>query len=328
MKQKRTRPDAASAPVPPVSPAPRSLRDYVWLFPCLLALVAFSNSFSVGFPLDNRELILFDTRIRQMTLENLQLILRHSYYWPNGEAGIYHPLTTFSYLVNYTIFGNGENPAGYHWINLLIHLTNVLLVYSLARRMGKYALYIAGLWAVHPVLTEAVTNIIGRSDLLAGTAVLGGLLCYLKSREGKMWLVGVALAAAAGTASKESAVVLPGVIMLWEVAFGTWNGSPALQGVLACAVPVGLVLLQRAAVLAASVPAEFPFIDNPITGADFVTGRLTALAVLGRYLKLAFFPLQLSADYAWSQIPLASGGDWPYWLAVGTAMALTALACA
>lgn len=42
-------------------------------------------------------------------------------------------------------------------------------------------MFVAGLWAVHPVLTESITNIIGRVDLLAGMAVLSGLLFYLQS---------------------------------------------------------------------------------------------------------------------------------------------------
>ena len=75
--------------------------------------------------------------------------------------------------------GNGEQPAGYHWVNFLLHLANVLLVFALARRLIREDLasfFIAALWAVHPLLTESVTNIIGRSDLIAGFAILSGLL--------------------------------------------------------------------------------------------------------------------------------------------------------
>ena len=92
---------------------------------------------------------------------------------------MYRPLGTLSYLFNYAVLGNGEHPEGYHWINLLLHLGNVLLVYALARRLLKNfwpPVFVAALWAVHPVLTESVTNIVGRVDLLAAMAVLSGLL--------------------------------------------------------------------------------------------------------------------------------------------------------
>jgi hypothetical protein len=39
----------------------------------------------------------------------------------------------------------------------------------------------AALWALHPILTESVTNVAGRADLLAAFGVLAGLLCYLRS---------------------------------------------------------------------------------------------------------------------------------------------------
>jgi protein O-mannosyl-transferase len=141
----------------------------------VLTLLAFSNSFHTGLTLDNQVLLTGDPRIREATRQHIGQIFEHTFWWPNGEAGIYRPLTTISFLFNYAILGNGSQPAGYHWINFLLHAGNVLLVFVLMRRLlGSFriSLFIAALWAVHPVLTESVTNIIGRADLLAGLAVL------------------------------------------------------------------------------------------------------------------------------------------------------------
>ena len=152
----------------------------------LLTFLAFSNSFSAGFILDNKALLLQDPRIRELTGENIRLILQHTYWWPSGEAGLYRPFTTLSYLFNYAVLGNAHEPAGYHWINFLLHLGNVFLVYALARRLLREfwpSFFAAALWAVHPVLTESVTNMIGRSDLLSAMAVLSGFLMYLKGTE-------------------------------------------------------------------------------------------------------------------------------------------------
>jgi hypothetical protein len=62
----------------------------------------------------------------------------------------------------------------------------------------------------------------------------------------------------------------------------------------------------------------FPFVDNPIAGADFRTGRLTALKVMAKYLGLLAWPAHLSADYSYAQIPLADGRltDWMAWITV------------
>jgi tetratricopeptide (TPR) repeat protein len=310
----------------------------------LLTLLAFSSSFSTGFALDNQTLLLGDTRIQSATAANVDLIVHHTYWWPNGESGLYRPLTTLSYLFNYAILGNGERPAGYHWINFFLHIANVLLLFALVLRLmaGRpralpVAFVIAMLWAVHPVLTESVTNIVGRADLLAGCAVLGGFLLYLKSTETTgwrrgAWLAGLAAITAVGVFSKESAVVLPAVIVLYEIAcFGVHTSVNAARtsacATIAMLAPIGIMLWQRAMVLSSSLPAEWPFYDNPITGAGFWIGRLTAIKILARYLWLAFWPWKLSADYSYAQIALAHGSleDWVCWLVVAGALALTVI---
>ena len=84
------------------------------------------------------------------------------------------------------------------------------------------------------------------------------------------------------------------------------------------------MLLQRALVLAASPTAEFPFVDNPIVGASFWVGRLTAMKVMARYLWLAIWPVKLSADYSYSEIPLARGSfaDWTAWIAIAIGLGM------
>src|ERR1035441_10582389 len=99
----------------------------------------------------------------------------------------------------------------------------------LARRWPAFAL--AALWGLHPVQTEAVTNIVGRADLLAAFGVLAGLLCYVRcSRaEGRHRLAlgaGLAAAQAIGIFSKESAAVLPGILLVYDsisAQAGSWR---------------------------------------------------------------------------------------------------------
>jgi protein O-mannosyl-transferase len=304
---------------------------------CLLTLGVYSNSFSAGFAMDNRGLILEDARVHAATADNLTLIFGHTYWWPYGESGLFRPLTTLSYLFNYAILGNGEHSAGYHWINYLLHASNVLLVYTLALRLTSWrpAAWTAALWAVHPVLTESVTNIVGRADLLAGMAVLGGFLLYMKSTEHTGWrrwatLGALSVTTAVGVFSKESAVTVLPAIVLYEAIW--WKerrqGLGLVLGSIAMLIPIQAMLYQRAAVLwSSTVPANFPFYDNPIVGAGFVTGRLTALNVMGRYVALLAWPARLSCDYSWAQIPLAGGSaggaaaDWLAWIALAAAAA-------
>ena len=288
----------------------------------ILLLLVYSNSFSGGFVFDNRVLIQQNPALRQATGENLQLILHHDYWWPTNHSGLYRPLTTLSYLFNYAVLGNGDQPEGYHWVNFLLHFLNIFLVYVLCLRLIKQfwpAVFIAAAWGVHPVLTESVTNVVGRADLLSTLAILSGFLLYLKSTEvtgwrRAPWLSGLAAVVAIGVYSKESAVAILGVIVLYEFAF--WSERKQFRGLLfgcfAAVVPIFVMLVQRAKVLGGSKLAAVSFTDNPLFGASLFARCMTATSVLGRYLWLLVWPSNLSADYSYAQIPLATGTarDW------------------
>jgi hypothetical protein len=280
-------------------------RQPAWIVPvalCLLVIAVYANGFANGLAGDIRGL-LQDTRVHEISAENLGLIFTHTYWWPYGESGLYRPFTTLSYLFNYAILGGGESPAGYHAVNLLLHCLNVLLVWLLARRLGMDrwpAVFAAAIWAVHPVLTESVTNLAGRPDLLAAACLLSGFLFYLDRR----WIA-LAVVTLIGALSKESAVTLLGIVVLYELCFGNWR--KLLAPVIAMVIPIQIMLYLRGAALFNSQPVEFPFWDNPLVGAGFVSARLTALDVLGRYAGLLFWPARLSSDYSWAQIkPAAS----------------------
>jgi tetratricopeptide (TPR) repeat protein len=280
-----------------------------------LALLAYSNSFRAGMTLDNATVILQDSRIRAATRQNVGLIFSEEYWYGNASTNLYRPLTTLSYLFNYAILGNGRNPAGYHWINFAIHAVNILLVYLLGllilRRTGL-ALGLAGLWGVHPVLTESVTNIVGRADELAAFGVLAGLLCYVKSTTAggprkMVWLAAAAIATAIGCFSKESGVVVLAMVPLYDFTFG--RGTPwrsRIPGYAAVILGAAAFFYCRAGMLATHPIATVPFGDNPLQGAGFWTARLTAVKVLGKLFALFLWPAALSCDYSYNQIPLFS----------------------
>ena len=75
---------------------------------------------------------------------------------------------------------------------------------------------------------------------------------------------------------------------------------------------------QRSVVLGASEPRVRIFVDNPLFNVPFVRGKLTAIVVVAKYLWLLVWPLRLSCDYSYNQIPIASGTlyDWIAWIVV------------
>ena len=304
------------------SPAPVTRGSWHWRkalpFAALwaLTLLAYSNSFQSGLVYDNAAIIGKDPRLHALSAENLRLILTDEYWYPRAGNGLYRPFTTFTYLINYAVLGNGADPAGYHFINYAIHSVNASLVFLLglflfAETAPAFAM--AAIWAVHPVLTESVTNIVGRADLLGAFGVLAALLCYARSREeaGRRrvaWWIGCAAASAIGVFSKESAIVVLGAIPLFDIAFRkgqAWRDR--LIGYAGIALPCVLFLLARQAALSLSPAMHVLPTDNPIAGAMFWPGRLTALGVIGRQIALMAWPWRLSADYSYNAIPVANG---------------------
>lgn len=303
------------------------VRNPALLFSLLLAMVYFGMP-SEELTFDNSFIIGDDTRLRSFSLESLRLIFSRDYWWPSFSSSLFRPLTTFTFWFEYSFLGYGKHPIGYQLGNAAMHLGVVMLVFTLARRLrlGERAAWAgAALFAVHPVGTEVIPNIVGRSDLLAAGAVLGGLLAYLAAIErdsvGARWrLFGVSgICAVAGILVKESAVVLPALVF-WHglLRWREWReGGPARKAWQADAVRA--VLVFAPALLGCFAirwwftrdpgVAEHPFIDNPLVIEGFWTARLSALGIWGMQLRTLFLPLELSIDYSFNAI---SAADLPF----------------
>ena len=318
--EKRRRPRG----LPPTAGAPgfrpgrrdRLWRRHVWRILALWALVAaaYSNSFQAGLVFDNSGLIAQDPRIRNASQQNVRSIWTSGYWYVNGASGLYRPITTTSYLLNYAVFVNGPRPAGYHRVNLAVHAVNVVLVYALGTLIFgalSPALALAAVWGLHPLLTESVTNIAGRADLLAAFGVLAGLLCHMRAvsavgRRRLAWLAGLLAAQAVGLFSKESAAVLPGLMLLYDL---TWRERADWRRLVidyvALALPFAGFLYMRG-VAGAHLIVEFT--ENPLVSGGFWTARLTAVKVIGKFLWQFVWPARLSADYSFNAVPLFGSG--------------------
>jgi tetratricopeptide (TPR) repeat protein len=291
-----------------------------------VTLLAYVNSFHAPFLVDSVATIQGDSRVGAATPENIHRILAFP-YWELYDTGLYRPVTTMSFLLNYAIFGNGADPYGYHWLNFFLHAVNIALVYTLGLAIFKRiptAVLLSALWGLGPVLTDSVTNIVGRSDMLAAFAVLAGLLCHRKAldatgmRKGA-WLAAIGLAAAVGIFSKESAIVLLAVLAVYDVSFGrasSWRSR--VPSYATAAIPCLVYLYVRSQVLANAPHMATPFYENPLLGASFWTARMTAIKVIGRYIGLLTWPARLSWDYGYNEVPLFGWrlGDWEDWKAI------------
>jgi 4-amino-4-deoxy-L-arabinose transferase-like glycosyltransferase len=138
-------------------------------------------------------------------------------------ASMYRPVTSTVIFFQYRLCG--VHPFGYHLSSVLFHALVCALVYRLARQLCQEratAVLASLLFAVHPIHLEAVAYVSALAEPLAAAAILGGLISYLRyRREGQLkWLVATCLCQFAGLLTKETAVVLPVLLVALEFSFG------------------------------------------------------------------------------------------------------------
>ncbi len=214
------------------------------------------------------------------------------------------PLLMATYWVNERL--SGADTAQYHEWNVLIHFLNALLVYFIVRKLlqlasapPKLALFAAGLFLLHPLQTETVAYIAGRSDGLSSFFCFSAFALFLYRRSQAItWPVALGVIALFGAAmaTKENTVVLPALLLLtdyfWNPGFsfvgirGNWR----LYALMAAGSAVGAAKVIQ--VLAASASAGFH-----MKGMPWYAYLFTQFRVFFTYLRLFLFPAGQTVDY-------------------------------
>ena len=133
----------------------------------VVGVAAFWNALGGEFVWDDRSLVLESDYVRHLgNLPDFFLSDFSEHSADPHRSGYYRPVILVSYFVDISLWG--DRPTGFHATNLLFHILNAILVYGFARSMvGRRASLIAGLlFAAHPVHTEAVAWVSGRTDLI------------------------------------------------------------------------------------------------------------------------------------------------------------------
>jgi tetratricopeptide (TPR) repeat protein len=214
----------------------------------------------------------------------------------------YQPLRVLSYAIDHALWG--FRPAGYHVENTLLHaLAALFLLLFLGRllpllRPGAsvtenrgLALFVALLFALHPISVESVAWVTSRKyGLLACTAFLSlWLFCEFRNRGGVGRLIGAVVAAIGAAMASPFGAVMPVLILMLDRVHGKrldWRVCLPFAACLLVAIP----LLGNAVVT--GLDADYDVIKS---GAGVLWLPRT-LAVVGIYARNLLLPLWLNAS--------------------------------
>lgn len=315
----------------------------MWAAPLLLsvaALLAFANSCSGTFVLDDIPAIVENPHLRSLTPLSSALDA------PPDSTASGRPTLSFSLALNYALSGAPAGapptPFAFHVGNLVIHLLAGLTLFGAVRRTlqtpamadpfggaaTRVAAIVALLWLVHPLGTAAVTYVIQRAEALMGLFFLVTLYAAIRAHDSQSprWPVVTVIACALGMGSKETMVAAPLVVFAWDWFFGVrpgeapralWKRRSPLYGGLAATWGV---LLITVTVESRSGAVGFAFAEWP-----WWRYLATQAEVIVHYLRLAFVPWPLVLDYGWppaASLILAL----PALLIIGSLVGFTAVA--
>jgi len=189
--------------------------------------VLYLNALRNPFVYDDYHTVIANASIAH--LGNLRAIVLHD---------VTRPIVNFSYAADRAVWGTA--PFGFHLTSVLLHMLNAVLFWQLAwglTRSARMATAAASLFAVHPMMTEAVGYISGRSEVLCTTFLLAAFLA------GRRWLAGGGAKWAgamiafwcAALASKETAAMFPFVVAAYaflrgDLVDGRASGGRAGRG--------------------------------------------------------------------------------------------------
>ena len=316
-KKKLTRKDKFTA-APKKTTASTNTYTFTWIPGLIIALLGFilySNTLDHKYTLDDYSVILENRLTKQGSSaipEIFKTSYRYGYHFTTDN--LYRPIVKAMYAAEWGKWPNNAGPG--HFINVLLYaFTGFILYMSLFRISSGHTLFAflaSILFIAHPIHTEVVASIKSRDEILAFLFGIWALERFIHGVRYESWsatmmagfLYFVALM------SKESAITFLAVFPLAAWIFTNSTPSVWLRKMIPLAVTAALFLLIRSAVLSGSEPESVSVADNLLMAAkDPLTRILTAIAILGRYLKLLVFPHPLVFDYSFNQIPLATFTD-------------------
>ena len=258
----------------------------------ILGFLVYANILGNGFVWDDEEQVVGNNAIRSLT--NIPALFSSSTFNSGGSGGLsgayYKPFMPALFAINFSLFG--LNATIFHLIQLLIHLSNAILVFLILKNILKSenkAFFVCLIWVIHPGISEAVIYVSAYQDVLFAFFGLLGFWLSLRfiNTKNLNFLFAAFFSLFCSLLSKEAGVIFLVLISLYFLLFNIKN---LLKFVSGSAFILGIYLFTRLVI--AKISFSAPHIV-PIAKATFSQRLLTLPFELFSYLRLAVFPKDL-----------------------------------
>lgn len=238
--------------------------------------------------------------------------LIHSLSWSNIKAsftstlmGNYAPIQNLSYMLDVLLGGGKIKPSIFHLSNLAWHTASAMLFYWFIVRMtGKriWALTASLVFLLHPVQVESVAWLSQRKNVLSMFFLLLTLLCYdyyRKNRDNRRWIFFSAamIFTILGLFSKVSVVIIPVVLLLYDFCFTDRENRPSTSQTIIEKIPFAVIAALMAYQSSILQLKELGGGRSGYHGGSLFATMTTMVHVLAEYVRLIFWPSNLSAIY-------------------------------
>jgi protein O-mannosyl-transferase len=254
---------------------------------------------------------------------------------PARSAVARRPLVNLSFALNYAF--DGLNVTSYHVFNVITHLLVALVLFGIVRRTlrspvlrPRYGDHASGLatatallWVVHPLTSESVDYTVQRTELLMGLfflVVLYGALRVFQSPRPRRWYAVSLGAFALGLGSKEVIAVAPAIVLVYDWLFHSPSLRDAIKRHFRLYAGYVVVVVLYVLLVGTRLRWVLEARTRAITPWDYAK---TECGVIVHYLRLAFWPDALTADYAGWPIATSVASVLPFIVVIGSLIALT-----
>ena len=259
----------------------------------LIGFIIFVHALGNQFVIDDSSQIIENTVVH--SIANIpSLFLGSSFGEDNALVGVYYkPVMTTLYTFIYSLFGT--NPFPFHFVQLLLHISNALLIYLLLKRFFSNILsYLLSLiFLIHPINTQAVVYISSLQDPLF---FFFGMIALLQITKDKLSIKNYLLFSITiflSLLSKETGFLFILVSLIFRFVISVKERGKLFFLTLFLS---SAYLLIHYLVVGFKFSAENSF---PMFGVSLLERMISIPKMILYYLTTFFFPLVIPGDQMW-----------------------------